>query len=70
MLHFTQVVWRATKEVGCAMANCEAPAPDGTNSVWKFFVCRYSPPGNINGTNPGVLEANVPRPPSSGTCPK
>jgi hypothetical protein len=67
--HFTQVVWKATREVGCAMANCEAPTPDGTNSVWKFFVCRYSPPGNINGTDPGVLEENVPRL-SPEPCPK
>ena len=67
--HFTQVVWRATKQVGCAMANCEAPTPDGTNSVWKFFVCRYSPPGNINGTDPGVLNDNVPRL-SPEPCPK
>jgi hypothetical protein len=67
--HFTQVVWRATTQLGCAMSTCEAPAPDGADSVWQFFVCRYLPPGNINGTNPGVLDANVPRP-SSEPCPK
>jgi hypothetical protein len=67
--HFTQVVWRATKELGCAMARCEAPAPDGEDSVWQFFVCRYSPTGNLNATDPGVLDENVPRL-SSVPCPK
>jgi uncharacterized protein YkwD len=51
--HFTQVVWRDSKELGCAVANC------GGQSLW---VCQYSPPGNFNAQNPGVLEANVPRP--------
>ena len=65
--HFTQVVWKATKEVGCAMATCEAPAPNGDNSVWQFFVWRYSPPGNIK--DAGELNANVPRL-SPVPCPK
>ena len=67
--HFTQVVWKATTQLGCAMASCEAPAPDGADSVWQFFVCRYSPPGNIGATNPGVLDENVPRL-SPEPCPK
>lgn len=37
--HFTQVIWRTTTHVGCAMAVC------GGDNYW---VCRYSPPGNIN----------------------
>ena len=65
--HFTQVVWKATKEVGCAMATCEAPTPKGDDSVWQFFVCRYSPPGNIK--DAGELNENVPRL-SSVPCPK
>jgi hypothetical protein len=66
--HFTQVVWKATSMLGCAMATCEAPAPDGSDSVWQFFVCRYSPPGNYNATVPGVLDENVPR--LREPCPK
>ena len=27
-----------------------------------FWVCRYSPPGNWNVNNPGVLAGNVPPP--------
>ena len=58
--HFTQVVWKASKEVGCAKAACVSQV---------LWVCRYSPPGNFNATDPGVLDANVPRP-SPGRCPK
>ena len=38
--HFTQVVWRGTTQVGCAMAQCKG------NDVW---VCEYDPPGNWEG---------------------
>jgi uncharacterized protein YkwD len=37
--HFTQLVWRTTTQVGCAMARC------GAMNLW---VCRYSPTGNMN----------------------
>jgi hypothetical protein len=35
--HYTQMVWRTTTQVGCAMSNDR-----GTD----YLVCRYSPPGN------------------------
>ncbi|MCB2065055.1 MAG: SCP-like extracellular [Erythrobacter sp.] len=35
--HYTQVVWRETQEVGCAVARGEQ---------WDFLVCRYWPAGN------------------------
>ena len=38
--HYTQVVWRGTTAVGCAMAS------DLAND---YLVCRYSPPGNVTG---------------------
>jgi hypothetical protein len=40
--HYTQMVWRDTKEVGCAIAS-------GAHNV---LVCRYSPPGNYIGKKP------------------
>jgi uncharacterized protein YkwD len=46
--HFTQIVWRGTREVGCAVASCNER---------KYWVCRYSPQGNI--ANPGYFEKNV-----------
>lgn len=45
--HYTQLVWRNTRQVGCGYASCN----DGqfTNGVW---VCNYSPPGNFVGQTP------------------
>lgn len=48
--HFTQVVWKNSKEIGCGVARCGAQ---------NFWVCRYSPPGNFNVDTPGELAANV-----------
>jgi len=41
--HYTQIVWRNTHEVGCAVARTER------REVW---VCEYSPPGNLQGQRP------------------
>jgi len=38
--HFTQVVWRGTKQVGCGHTECKG------NDIW---VCEYDPPGNWDG---------------------
>jgi hypothetical protein len=38
--HYTQVVWRGTTRVGCAIHPSQR---------WDYLVCRYSPPGNIGG---------------------
>jgi pathogenesis-related protein 1 len=41
--HYTQIVWRSTKAVGCAVANLR------NVEVW---VCEYDPPGNYVGERP------------------
>ena len=41
--HYTQMVWRGTTEVGCAIAS---------GGGWDYLVCRYSPPGNWMGEKP------------------
>jgi pathogenesis-related protein 1 len=51
--HYTQLVWRDTTQVGCATALCEENSPFGAQLPrWRFWVCNYSPPGNIVGQRP------------------
>ncbi|CAL9227880.1 unnamed protein product [Arabidopsis halleri] len=42
--HYTQVVWKNSKWVGCAKVKCDN---GGT-----FVTCNYSPPGNLRGRWP------------------
>lgn len=42
--HYTQVIWHATKRVGCGRAVCS-----DNSQVW---VCNYEPPGNVLGKRP------------------
>lgn len=37
--HYTQMVWPTTTHVGCAIFTAD----------WDYLICRYSPPGNIDG---------------------
>jgi pathogenesis-related protein 1 len=43
--HYTQMVWKASTQVGCAIAVCE----DSQDQVW---VCQYQPTGNWVGSKP------------------
>ncbi|QRV75927.1 cysteine-rich Secretory family protein [Ceratobasidium sp. AG-Ba] len=48
--HWTQVVWKSSSRLGCAMASC-APGtifPD-EYGVTSYFVCHYDPAGNVIG---------------------
>lgn len=38
--HFTQLVWAATREIGCAEVSC--------NGI-ELWVCNYAPAGNVHG---------------------
>ena len=51
--HYTQVVWRNTTAVGCALQACTTNSPFGASFPnWDFVVCNYTPPGNFNGELP------------------
>jgi hypothetical protein len=38
--HYTQMIWRGTARVGCAVHR---------SRDWDFLICRYAPPGNVVG---------------------
>lgn len=38
--HYTQMIWRSTTHVGCALHQSHHT---------DYLICRYSPPGNIDG---------------------
>jgi hypothetical protein len=53
--HYTQLVWRSTTVVGCAVQTCPAsssPFGGGASGAWNFWVCDYAPPGNWVGQRP------------------
>ena len=41
--HYTQLIWRGTRDVGCAKVFC---------SGYMIVVCNYNPPGNVLGMRP------------------
>ncbi|XP_021340630.1 cysteine-rich venom protein Mr30-like isoform X1 [Mizuhopecten yessoensis] len=54
--HYTQMVWAETSKLGCGFAVCS-----GTN----FYVCNYSPTGNLDYNNPYISGSSCSACPSS-----
>jgi pathogenesis-related protein 1 len=50
--HYTQLVWRSTRQVGCATVVCDRNSPFPSASRWQIWVCNYWPPGNYEGQRP------------------
>lgn len=42
--HYTQLIWAGTTHVGCAVHS---------TARWDYLICRYSPPGNVDGRRVG-----------------
>ncbi|KAF5337489.1 hypothetical protein D9758_013594 [Tetrapyrgos nigripes] len=57
--HFTQMVWKSSLQLGCAVQTCTLPVLG--NHLSTYIVCEYYPKGNVNGRFP----ANVNQPVSS-----
>ncbi|MDH5672535.1 MAG: CAP domain-containing protein [Myxococcales bacterium] len=45
--HYTQLIWRKTLEVGCAVSTCSLESAE-----MEIWVCNYSPQGNFVGQTP------------------
>ncbi|MBA3527148.1 MAG: SCP-like extracellular [Sphingomonas sp.] len=43
--HYTQMIWPTTTRVGCGVYR---------TPQWDYLICRYSPPGNVDGRTVGV----------------
>lgn len=64
--HFTQVVWKATSELGCYQSKCDAQTfRDGNgNLVFPnmrsvvFTTCNYRKPGNVQGQYAANVQKN------------
>ncbi|EPT04257.1 hypothetical protein FOMPIDRAFT_1021941 [Fomitopsis schrenkii] len=54
--HFTQVVWKATTQLGCAVQNCNGIFPS-EYGVAHYYVCEYYPQGNVLGEFPQNVQA-------------
>jgi pathogenesis-related protein 1 len=46
--HYTQIIWKKTKEVGCASSVYQK----GQYKDWYLTVCKYKVPGNFIGQTP------------------
>ncbi|KAF8271341.1 CAP domain-containing protein [Lactarius quietus] len=49
--HFTQIVWKSTTQVGCAVQTCSGIF-DASYGPAQYYVCEYNPPGNVIGKFP------------------
>lgn len=48
--HYTQIVWRNTTHVGCAMMQCDVDKQASKHKMYEkheVWVCQYTPPGNM-----------------------
>ncbi|KAJ6466678.1 CAP domain-containing protein [Mycena vitilis] len=53
--HFTQVVWKSTTQLGCAVAHC-SDVFDKSLGQASYYVCLYDPAGNVMGDAPANVQ--------------
>ncbi|GHJ85726.1 hypothetical protein NliqN6_2128 [Naganishia liquefaciens] len=47
--HFTQMVWKSTTQLGCALITCPAKTLYQASSSSSYLICEYYKPGNYLG---------------------
>jgi len=47
--HFTQMVWKGTTQVGCAVQTCASGTIFPSGGTSQYYVCEYFPAGNVIG---------------------
>jgi hypothetical protein len=46
---YTQVVWKNSVRIGCALSKCTTGTPLGSSfTTWEYLLCLYNPAGNLN----------------------
>jgi hypothetical protein len=46
---YTQVVWKNSVRIGCALSKCTTGTPLGPSfTTWEYLLCLYNPAGNMN----------------------
>ncbi|RYP74069.1 hypothetical protein DL771_003258 [Monosporascus sp. 5C6A] len=46
--HFTQLIWKDSTKLGCAVQFCPKGTMSADMDAW-YMVCNYGPPGNVGG---------------------
>lgn len=59
--HLTQILWKATTEVGCATVSCNSLGNVDANNPMPFTVCNYSPAGRSPGLCSILIRARLTR---------
>ncbi|KAK3754197.1 hypothetical protein RRG08_028162 [Elysia crispata] len=57
--HYTQLVWDNTNKVGCYSTRCPNLGMTTVTNAW-YFVCFYTPMGNMVGEDPYELSCETP----------
>jgi pathogenesis-related protein 1 len=50
--HYTQIVWRATNQIGAAKLDFDLTDDHGNHRTYTAIICNYTPPGNRRGQKP------------------
>jgi pathogenesis-related protein 1 len=50
--HYTQIVWRETRQIGAAKLTFELVDKKGSTRSYTAIICNYDPPGNRTGEKP------------------